>query len=264
MNAREGQASDTSQTESVQPVRQDALLILPTSWVPKVQAEPAKLVKLLEETFECDDLSKVDTPLSVEASEKLLYRVCAAYGVRGWEVLFGDVLVQEAPWSRKDSTFARARDRLRAGHYVSNMPDYPQRQVYVERYNVFHVAESQPFQFKPGRGLLADCSWANKMPEYRSYLIVYYLHRFVEEACVNMSCFSPVPWALMRVFSGPLYAMQASLMSVFIREGVDHEGATQITEPVLEKPKQQEPERVEVRIKLTGGASRNREASIIF
>ena len=222
MNAREGRASETSQTESVQPVRQDALLMLCNCASGKVKAEPEKLLQLLKEAFGCD-LSMVAQPLTMEASERLLYRVCAAYGVRGLELGFDHVTVQEGPLNWENSTFGSARDRLRAssgpgdGHYIRTEPGGVGRKAYVEGDNVFFVTESREASFILGTGLIAECKRASEMPKCRSFLILRYLHHFVEELCSGMpaTCFNP--WALSVLFEQPLDRARWSLASVFVR-----------------------------------------------
>lgn len=73
----------------------------------KVKAEPEKLLYLLKEAFGCDWLT-VAMPLTIEASERLLYRVCAAYRIRGLELGFDYVMVQEGLLNRENSTFVSA------------------------------------------------------------------------------------------------------------------------------------------------------------
>lgn len=215
--------SEANLTESVQPVRQDALLMLCNCASGKVKAEPEKLIKLLEETFECDDLSKVDTPLTMEASERLLYRVCAAYGIRGLELGFDHIMVQEGPLNWENSTFGSARDRLRVssgpgdGHHIRTEPGGACRKAYVEGDNVFFVTESREASFILGTGFIAECKRASEMPKCRSFLILRYLYRFVEELCSGMpaTCFNP--WALSVLFEQPLDRARWSLASVFVR-----------------------------------------------
>lgn len=222
MNAREGQASDTSQTESVQPVRQDALLMLCNCALEKVKAEPEKLLHLLKESFGCD-WSTVAVPLTMEASERLLYRVCATYGIRGLELGFDHVMVREGPLNRENSTFASARDRLRAssgpgeGHHIRTESEGACRKAYVEGDNVFFVTESREASFILGTGFIAECKRAREMPKCRSFLILRYLHQLVEELCSGMPATCSNAWALSMLFEEPLDVARWSLASVFAR-----------------------------------------------